>query len=329
MTYGLDRASYNQGQNAKFGFCIDEEKIGAQVAKGPGAVCTSVVRRLTPLECERLQGFPVVRKVRFTEMTKDEYIAWNINEGNIIVDTEYGKVFATRGPGGVKLDEPKELMGSVVNGYKVVSIRNGKTKMQCRVHRIVWIAEHGIIPDGYVIDHINNDKQDNRLCNLQLLTAAENSTKARGDGLYKIHDDAGQAKITDEVHDFIQYIYGNSDLSIRQLSEIFGISKSRVHQIIHDEPWTDIGDWVDSKGKKHKGESDSPRYKALGNSIALPFWQWMAERMVKYVDEQTMGSLFDGIGGFPLVFSRCGCKPVFASEIEEFPIAVTKIRFPE
>jgi DNA (cytosine-5)-methyltransferase 1 len=92
--------------------------------------------------------------------------------------------------------------------------------------------------------------------------------------------------------------------------------------------WTDIGDWVDSKGKKHKGESDSPRYKALGNSIALPFWQWMAEKMVKYVDEQTMASLFDGIGGFPLVFSRCGCTPVWASEIEEFPIAVTKIRFP-
>jgi DNA (cytosine-5)-methyltransferase 1 len=153
ITYGLDRASFNQGINAKYDFAVDEEKIGTQVAKGPGAVCQSVVRRLTPLECERLQGFP---------------------------------------------------------------------------------------------DH-----------------------------------------------------------------------------------WTDIGDWVDSKGKKHKGESDSPRYKALGNSIALPFWQWMAEKMVKYVDEQTMASLFDGIGGFPLVFSRCGCTPVWASEIEEFPIAVTKIRFPE
>lgn len=33
--------------------------------------------------------------------------------------------------------------------------------------------------------------------------------------------------------------------------------------------------------------------------------------------------------GFPLVYSRCGCKPVWASEIEEFPIAVTKIRFPD
>ena len=42
-----------------------------------------------------------------------------------------------------------------------------------------------------------------------------------------------------------------------------------------------------------------------------------------------MASLFDGIGGFPLVFQRQGCNPVWASEIEEFPIAVTKYHFPE
>jgi DNA (cytosine-5)-methyltransferase 1 len=93
--------------------------------------------------------------------------------------------------------------------------------------------------------------------------------------------------------------------------------------------WTDIGEWVDSKGKKHK-EADSPRYKALGNSIALPFWQWMARRIcAQYERAITMASLFDGIGGFPLVFERCGAKAVWASEIEEFPIAVTKLRFPE
>lgn len=187
VAYGLDRASYNQGENAKYNFSVDEKKVGTCVAKGPNAVCKavdclngrekdvngtlaanarkslnsgnvvrceSVVRRLTPMECERLQGFP-----------------------------------------------------------------------------------------------------DN---------------------------------------------------------------------------WTNIGDWVDSKGKTHKGESDSPRYKALGNSIALPFWAWMAERMMPHLPENpTMASLFDGIGGFPLVFSRCGCKPVWASEIEEFPIAVTKRRFPD
>ena len=154
VAYGLDRASYNQGKNAKYGFSIDKEKIGAQTAMGPGAVFQSVVRRLTPKECERLQGFP--------------------------------------------------------------------------------------------------------------------------------------------------------------------------------DDWTNLGDWIDSKGKLHKGESDSPRYKALGNSIALPFWQWLAERIAKHLPQgATMASLFDGIGGFPLVFSRCGVRPVWASEIEEFPIAVTKKHFPE
>lgn len=102
----------------------------------------------------------------------------------------------------------------------------------------------------------------------------------------------------------------------------------------YPDGWTDIGDWIDSKGKKHKGESDAPRYKALGNSIALPFWEWMAKRMTEQlkrdgVENPTMASLFDGIGGFPLVYSRAGVKPIWASEIEEFPIAVTKIRFLE
>ena len=92
--------------------------------------------------------------------------------------------------------------------------------------------------------------------------------------------------------------------------------------------WTDIGEWVDSKGKKHK-DADSPRYKALGNSIALPFWEWMFKRMAGYLPDGTMASLFDGIGGFPLACTRAGIRPIWASEIEEFPIAVTKIRFPE
>lgn len=93
--------------------------------------------------------------------------------------------------------------------------------------------------------------------------------------------------------------------------------------------WTDIGEWMDSKGKRHK-DADSPRYKALGNSIALPFWDFLAKRIsAQYLRPVTMGSLFDGIGGFPLVFERHNGKGMarWASEIEEFPIAVTKLRF--
>ena len=96
--------------------------------------------------------------------------------------------------------------------------------------------------------------------------------------------------------------------------------------------WTDIGDWIDSNGKKHNGEVDAPRYKALGNSIALPFWFWLLRRIsAQYVGMATLGSLFDGIGGFPLCWERCNGKgsALWASEIEEFPIAVTKCHFPD
>ncbi len=95
VAIGLGRASYNQGKNAKFGFSVEEECAPTVVSKGPGAVSfepgiakregashrfsdevTStlrsdkgdnlpvvatveyIVRRLTPLECERMQGLP-------------------------------------------------------------------------------------------------------------------------------------------------------------------------------------------------------------------------------------------------------------------------------
>lgn len=95
--------------------------------------------------------------------------------------------------------------------------------------------------------------------------------------------------------------------------------------------YTDIGDWTDSKGKKHK-YADSPRYKALGNSIALPQWFWLVQKMRPYLKEKpTLGSLFDGLGGFPLVWQRAYGEGTarWASEIEEFPMAVTKRRFGE
>ena len=95
--------------------------------------------------------------------------------------------------------------------------------------------------------------------------------------------------------------------------------------------YTDIGDWTDSKGKKRK-YADSPRYKALGNSIALPQWFWLVQRMRPYLKEKpTLGSLFDGLGGFPLVWQRAYGEGTarWASEIEEFPMAVTKRRFGE
>lgn len=94
--------------------------------------------------------------------------------------------------------------------------------------------------------------------------------------------------------------------------------------------WTDIGAWTDTAGKLHKESSDSARYKALGNSIALPPWKWVLKRLCAFYErDATMASLFDGIGGFPLIWEQLNGMGtcLWASEIEEFPIAVTKRRF--
>jgi DNA (cytosine-5)-methyltransferase 1 len=99
----------------------------------------------------------------------------------------------------------------------------------------------------------------------------------------------------------------------------------------YPDGWTDIGEWTDTKGKKHKA-ADSPRYKALGNSIALPQWFWIVQKMKPYMGGGAkLGSLFDGIGGFPLVWETTygAGTAAWASEIEEFPIAVTKKWFGE
>lgn len=261
-----------------------------------------IVRRLTPLECCRLQGYPTSKYVDVEEMTKDEYIAWNISTGKIIVDAETGKVYTTRGPGGKTLKEPKELTGTIVNGYRVVSIRNGDIKMQCRVNRVVWISRNGVPSEEKCVDHINNDKLDNRIQNLQLLTAKENSQKAKADGLYKTGENNPSSKLTEMQRKEIAYLFATSDFSVKELIEKYGICKSRLYQIVKEESWTqnisfdalsqeqvDQLDqirktWADVNDKKYKPckdmdslrkwfeglRTDSAEYKAYGNSLAIP-----------------------------------------------------------
>ena len=124
-------------------------------------------------------------------------------------------------------------------------------------------------------------------------------------------------------------------------SENFSLDNTKVRRLTplecerlqgYPDGWTDIGEWVDTKGKRHKESSDAARYKALGNSIALPPWRFVLYRLCMQLGKiGTMASLFDGIGGFPLIWEQINGKGscLWASEIDEFPIAVTKRRFGE
>ncbi len=62
--------------------------------------------------------------------------------------------------------------------YLFVNLCNDGKMVQESIHRLMWICHKGEIPYNMTIDHINGDKQDNRLVNLQLLTSRDNSRKS-------------------------------------------------------------------------------------------------------------------------------------------------------
>lgn len=69
------------------------------------------------------------------------------------------------------------------DGYRQVALRLDGKQYQLKAHRVAWILAHGAIPHGMQIDHINGIRDDNRLCNLRLVTQRENDQnrrKARG-----------------------------------------------------------------------------------------------------------------------------------------------------
>lgn len=75
-------------------------------------------------------------------------------------------------------NKEKIMIGNKVGrGYKRVLLsKNGKTK-NFLIHRLVYTAFVGNVPDGFQIDHRDNNPENNRLDNLQLLTVSENIKK--------------------------------------------------------------------------------------------------------------------------------------------------------
>lgn len=151
---------------------------------------------------------------------------------------------------------------------------------------------------------------------------------------------AGESKVSHAVlcEDVSHALRAKANCAYREDTETYPVQNMMARRLTpleyerlqgYPDGWTDIGKWIDDNGKKHRS-SDSSRYIALGNSIALPFWFWLLRRIsAQYERPATLGSLFDGIGGFPLCWERCNGKgtALWASEIEKFPMAVTKKRF--
>lgn len=94
-----------------------------------------------------------------------------IDEVPYLID-EDGNILKRRGKGFLRVFPDKD-------GYLKVAIKRGKGRKTHNefLHRIVYRAFNGDIPDGMTVDHIDNNRTNNHKDNLQLLTAEENAVK--------------------------------------------------------------------------------------------------------------------------------------------------------
>lgn len=121
--------------------------------------------------------------------------------------------------------------GSNVAGYQIVALHKDGTQHTKTVHRLVWEAFNGPMPDDMEVNHINGVKADNQLANLEMVTSSENKTHALITGLRVVASKLTPADVQ-KIRERLSL--GESQSSI---GRDFGVSQSCVSNILHGVTW--------------------------------------------------------------------------------------------
>ena len=128
-------------------------------------------------------------------------------------------------------------------GYFRVALSRNNKKRLFSVHRLVLLAFLGPAPSpGHQANHLNGDKSDNRLCNLEWLTASENRQHAfaalghqgpRGER-------CGNSKLTEQEVKEIRHLYATGRYTQSELGRYFKVTESNITMIILRRSWMHI-----------------------------------------------------------------------------------------
>ena len=331
----LDRASYNQGKNAQFDIGIDEKGTAQSlVAKGPGAVCYSVDQGGGKSACSVTEGqAPTLTCTHGGEpavcysldpLSSNSMKSSNPHSG--CHETDVARTIDTTNPdpsknqGGVAIVEACGFDPSAsrdVGQYVHDDMANTLTNGSCPgYHNGVAVMTMQAIGEYKQSEVGSSVKQRDYKDATDLVCAVDcrNGTEDEMNG-------ALQSMASNNI---------NSNNVVRTRYTVRRLTPLECERLQgYPDGWTDIGEYIDSNGKK-KQSSDAARYKALGNSIALPQWKWVMKRLCAcYERDATLASLFSGIGGFDLIWTQLNGygSVLWEAEIEDFPSAVCKRHF--
>ena len=119
------------------------------------------------------------------------------------------------------------------HGYSQASI-NQKTAL---VHRLVYKAWKGSIPEGLQINHIDGNKLNNHIDNLEAVTSAENSQHDYASGLMdtRFGERSHTAKLSNQDVIDIKRLAQEGDLTRQQIADTFDISRNHIYTILRGE----------------------------------------------------------------------------------------------
>jgi hypothetical protein len=142
-----------------------------------------------------------------------------------------------------------EVKGTLLNGYRTIGTSWNGMRVHIMHHRAVWIgANGGRVPEDETlqIDHINGDKQDNRISNLRLVSPRENCHNPHApSGFYRPGAAHPRAKLTDEQAEEIRRRWketrtlpkGRGRLTQRRLAAEYGVPQQQISMILQGKAY--------------------------------------------------------------------------------------------